>query len=247
VDPAWPGRSPHGLPAGSLEVDGLTLKTAMFTGLIEAKGRIRSLEPRPGTTRIAIETEELAGQLREGDSIAVNGVCLTALDIAPPVFYADLAAETLARTTLGGMTPGRVVSLELPTRAGTPLGGHIVQGHVDATGTLLALEAVDPAANPSETDWWLRIEVPEAVGQFVVEKGSIAVDGISLTVARWDGHVLTIAIIPHTYAATHLHTLTVGDKVNLEADVLMKLAVQQQRPKPHKPELTLASLIGQGY
>lgn len=219
----------------------------MFTGLIAATGRIRSLEGRKGTTRIAVETEALAGRLSEGDSIAVNGVCLTALDIAPPVFYADLAAETLARTSLGEMMPGRLVNLELPTPAGTPLGGHIVQGHVDATGTLLALEAVDRRADTSATDWWLKIAVPEQVRPFVVEKGSIAVDGISLTVARWDGEVLTIAVIPHTYAATHVHTLKAGDRVNLEADVLMKLALEQQRARPAGPELTVASLIARGY
>lgn len=219
----------------------------MFTGLIAATGKILNLEKRPGAARLTVETAALSPKLHEGDSIAVNGVCLTALDLQSTLFYADLAAETLARTTLGDLAPGTMVNLELPTPAGTPLGGHVVQGHVDATGTLLALEPVDPKASPDKTDWWLRIAVPEAVRPYVVEKGSIAIDGISLTVARWDGATLTVAIIPHTYAATHLHTLTPGAKVNLEADVLMKLALEQQRAQQHASTLTLESLIARGY
>jgi riboflavin synthase len=218
----------------------------MFTGLIAATGRIVSLDERTGAARLTVESEALASQLKQGDSIAVNGVCLTALEIGGGRFEADLAAETLARTTLGALPPGTVVNLELPTPAGTPLGGHIVQGHVDATGTLLALEPVDPTAAKSATDWWLRIAVPEAIRPFVVEKGSIAIDGISLTVARWDGQVLTVAIIPHTYASTHLHTLAPGAAVNLEADVLMKLMLEQARSR-EASTLTLESLIARGY
>lgn len=217
----------------------------MFTGLIAATGRIASLEKRQGAARITVEAGVLAEKLHEGDSIAVNGVCLTALDIASGCFHADLAVETLARTTLGDMTAGAVVNLELPTPAGTPLDGHIVQGHVDATGTLLALDPVEAAALDM-TDWWLRISVPDAVRPFVVEKGSIAIDGISLTVARWNGAELTVAVIPHTYAATHLHTLQPGAKMNLEADVLMKLALEQQRAG-QQSTLTMESLIARGY
>jgi riboflavin synthase len=219
----------------------------MFTGLIAATGKILHLEKRSGAARLTVEAATLAPRLHEGDSIAVNGVCLTALDLEPKRFHADLAAETLARTTLGELGAGTVVNLELPTPAGTPLGGHVVQGHVDATGTLLALDPVDPAADRAATDWWLRIAVPEAVRPYVVEKGSIAIDGISLTVARWDGATLAVAIIPHTYAATHLHTLAPGAKVNLEADVLMKLALEQQRAQSHASSLTLESLIARGY
>ena len=218
----------------------------MFTGLIEATGKIISVEKRHGAARLTVDAGELAERLHEGASIAVNGVCLTALDLEPGVFHADLAAETVARSTLGEMTPGRVVNLELPTPSGTPLGGHVVQGHVDATGTLLGLDPVDPEADRDLTDWWLRIAVPEAVRPYVVEKGSIAIDGISLTVAHWDGAEMTVAIIPHTYVATDLYTLEPGAKVNLEADVLLKLALEQQRAQLVST-LTMESLVARGY
>lgn len=217
----------------------------MFTGLIEATGKILSVEERAGTRRIAVSAPGLAERLRVGDSIAVSGTCLTALDISvdPPVFHADLAAETVARTSLAGLRPGAEVNLELPTPAGTPLGGHVVQGHVDATGTLLGLE---PVSDGLQTDWWLRVAVPESVGRYVVEKGSIAIEGISLTVARFDGKTVTVAIIPHTYAHTNLRTLKAGDAVNLEADVMMKFFVQRQKAAPEF-ELTVDYLIANGY
>ena len=144
------------------------------------------------------------------------------------------------------MTAWTVVNLELPAPAGNPLGGHVVQGHVDATGTLLGLDPVDPEADRDLTDWWLRIAVPEAVRPYVVEKGSIAIDGISLTVAHWDGAEMTVAIIPHTYVATDLYTLEPGAKVNLEADVLLKLALEQQRAQLVST-LTMESLVARGY
>jgi riboflavin synthase len=163
------------------------------------------------------------------------------------VFHADLAAETVARTSLAGLKPGAEVNLELPTPAGTPLGGHVVQGHVDATGTLLELFPVSPDADPSTTDWWLRVAVPETVGRYVVEKGSIAIEGISLTVAKFDGKTVTVAIIPHTYAQTNLHTLKAGDSVNLEADVMMKFFEQRQEKAEPEFELTLDYLMANGY
>lgn len=217
----------------------------MFTGLIQATGTIFSIEDRAGTRRIAVCAPSLAEKLKPGDSIAVSGVCLTALAIDATSFHADLAAETVARTSLACLAPGSVVNLELPTPAGTPLGGHIVQGHVDGTGTLLALEAVNPNAEPNQTDWWLRVEVPENAGTYVVEKGSIAIEGISLTIARWDGRVATIAIIPHTYASTNLHTLKPGAPVNIEADVLMKLALQRTQESDF--ELTVDYLVANGF
>lgn len=221
----------------------------MFTGLIEATGKILSVEEREGTKRIAVSAPDFASKLHTGDSVAVRGVCLTALDITtdPPVFHADLAEETVARTSLAGLNPGAVVNLELPTPAGTPLGGHVVQGHVDATGTLISLVPVSPEADPATTDWWLRIAVPESVGRYVVEKGSIAIEGISLTVARFDGETVTIAVIPHTYANTNLHSLKPGDPVNLEADVMMKFFEQRQKKAEPEFELTLDYLIANGY
>jgi len=225
----------------------------MFTGLIECTGKILSIEHRQGAQRITIESPTLAPKLKTGDSIAVSGVCLTALDITPTQFHADLAAETVARTSLTALAPGAEVNLELPTPAGTPLGGHIVQGHVDATGTLLSLKPLDSQADPKQTDWWLQIAVPKSVSRYVVEKGSIAIEGISLTIARFDpgtpdGDIVSVAIIPHTYAATNLHTLKPNQPVNLEADILIKYA-EEKRTREQKPnfEITLEYLVANGY
>lgn len=217
----------------------------MFTGLIQATGTILSIEDRAGAKRIAISAPTLALKLNTGDSIAVSGVCLTALDITPDTFYADLAAETVARTSLTHLAPDSVVNLELPTPAGTPLGGHIVQGHVDGTGALLALDPINPNAPKDQTDWQLQVEVPENTRPYMVEKGSIAIEGISLTIARWDGRTATIAVIPHTYAATNLHTLKPGAPANIEADILMKLALQQQQEQTF--DLTVDYLVANGF
>jgi riboflavin synthase len=221
----------------------------MFTGLIETTGKILSVEERTGARRISVSAPGVVERLHTGDSVAVSGTCLTALDISfdPPVFHADLAAETVARTSLAKLKSDTVVNLELPTPAGTPLGGHVVQGHVDATGTLIGLEPASADADRSQTDWWLRVAVPEGVGRYVVEKGSIAIEGISLTVAKFDGKTVTVAVIPHTYAQTNLHTLKAGDPVNLEADVMMKFFEERQRKAEPEFELTLDYLIANGY
>jgi len=221
----------------------------MFTGLIEQTGSVLGIEDRTGARRITIAAPGLAARLHEGDSIAVSGVCLTALDITADRFHADLAQETIDRTSLLRLRPGSLVNLELPTPAGTPLGGHIVQGHVDATGEILSLTPLSPQAHIHDTDWTLRISVPETVGRYVVEKGSIAVEGMSLTVARWDpaASTVTIAIIPHTWARTNLHSLHPGDPVNLEADILMKLAYEKSRLPAAESTLTVALLLEHGY
>ena len=248
----------------------------MFTGLIQATGTIEALTEANGARRLTIHAPALAGRLQVGDSIAVSGVCLTALAPDANRFHAELAEETVARTSLAALAPGSLVNLELPTPSGAPLGGHIVQGHVDATGSLLALE---PIGEGIRTDWRLRLAVPPAVGRFVVEKGSVTIEGISLTVARWfperdanddtptGAGELHVAVIPHTYEATNLHALAPGAPVNLEADVLMKLAVQNGfQPGPateqraewtalaardtggDKPfEVTVGYLIANGY
>ena len=217
----------------------------MFTGLIEATGTILSIEDRSGTRRIAVCAPSLAEKLKPGDSIAVSGVCLTALDIDPSSFWADLAAETVARTSLTRLATGSLVNLELPTPAGTPLGGHIVQGHVDGTGTLVSLDPTNPDADKNQTDWWLQVEVPENTRPFMVEKGSIAIEGISLTIARWDGKTATIAVIPHTYAATNLHALQPGAPLNIEADVLIRLAVQRSQEQAF--DLKVDYLVANGF
>jgi riboflavin synthase len=218
----------------------------MFTGIIEATGTITALEPRKGTTRIAIAAPAFAERLRRGDSIAVSGTCLTALEMEPPIFYADLAAETLSRTSLGFLKAGSLVNLELPTAAGAPLGGHVVQGHVDGRGELVSFDPVEAEADPELTDWWLRVRIPENARAYMVEKGSIAIEGISLTIATWDGEVVGVAILPHTRNVTNLRVLQPGDPVNVEADVMIKLAVGQQRPHSSF-NVTLEYLLANGY
>lgn len=224
----------------------------MFTGIIEQTGTLVSLKETDGASRITVEAPGLAGRLREGDSLAVSGVCLTALDVNPTLFFADLAQETLDRTSLGSLAPGAKVNLELPTAAGSPLGGHIVQGHVDGTGVLVALDPVVPASsshfNKEITDWTLKIRVPENVRPWMVHKGSVAIEGISLTIADFDGETITLAILPLTYLRTNLHALAPGAPVNVEADVLVKLAhAQMLADKKPELELTEAWLVASGY
>ncbi|HZP06596.1 MAG TPA: riboflavin synthase [Terracidiphilus sp.] len=226
----------------------------MFTGIIEQTGTLIGLEARGGVRRVTVEAPGMAARLREGDSLAVSGVCLTALDVNPTYFHADLAQETLDRTSLGLLAPGAKVNLELPTAAGSPLGGHIVQGHVDGCGVITALDPVIPANHPEfdrqTTDWTLKVRVPENTRPWMVHKGSVAVEGISLTIAAFDGAEITIAILPLTYWRTNLHALSAGSPVNVEADVLVKLAAaRMQDSKTAKPEfeLTEAWLVASGY
>jgi riboflavin synthase len=229
----------------------------MFTGLIEATGTVVSRTPTDGATRLILSAPALAGRWRTGDSIAVNGVCLTAIPVEDPksgiaeptYFAADLATETLARTTLGSLSTGATVNLELPTPAGSPLGGHVVQGHVDATGTLLSLLPL--RSDLGTTDWRLTLELPPQLASQVISQGSITIDGISLTIARTDfthpDHPrIEIAIIPHTYKSTHLHTLAPGSRVNLETDILAKYAAAQRAPS-EEDWLTPAYLLANGY
>ncbi len=218
----------------------------MFTGLVESIGTVLTVTPAAGATRITIAAPALAPRLNTGDSIAVSGVCLTALDITPGQFTADLAAETIARTTLTHLKPGSTVNLELPTPAGSPLGGHIVQGHVDGTATLVSLMPLTPS-EPATTDWRLRIELPEALARYVVPQGSITIEGISLTVAALQGNFVEVAIIPHTYAATSLHTLPAGSSLNIEVDILAKYAERQRAAKQPGFPLTEEYLLANGY
>ncbi len=222
----------------------------MFTGLIETTGAVLAVTPSAGITRITIAAPAgLVSHLNTGDSVAVSGVCLTALSIEPnafpPRFSADLAAETIARTTLSHLQPEAVVNLELPTPAGSPLGGHVVQGHVDGTATLLALDPITPDAGI--TDYRLRLSIPDTLTRYIVEKGSITIDGISLTVASIHDNEVEVAIIPHTYAATSLRTLHPGAALNIEVDVLARYAERQQEKSAGSFALTEHYLIANGY
>ena len=211
----------------------------MFTGLIEEVGRIQQVKNGRGGTRLTVGSAKLARELKKGDSVAVSGVCLTAVEVGETSFAADLAQETIDRTSLSQLRRGALVNLELPMKASTRLGGHIVQGHVDGTGKVIALEKVK-----GKDDYWLRIAIPQSLAKYVVEKGSITVEGISLTVARVDGDQIGIAIIPHTYGATNLHSLHAGDTVNIEVDVLAKYA---ERMAKAKSSITLERLIEEGF
>jgi riboflavin synthase len=212
----------------------------MFTGLIQQTGSVAWLGDRGGTMRIRVSAPGIASQLNEGDSVAVSGVCLTAIAPTQDSFEADLAEETVARTSLSRLKSGHIVNLELPTAAGTPLGGHIVQGHVDGTAKLLSL---DPTKAGSE-DRWLVIEIPRDLTRYVVEKGSMTVEGISLTVANIVDNRVTIAIIPHTYKATNLHTLSAGDSLNIEVDVLARYAEKRRQEQHH---WNIEELVSRGF
>ncbi|HWH11767.1 MAG TPA: riboflavin synthase [Solirubrobacteraceae bacterium] len=183
----------------------------MFTGLIADLGRVISCERDAVGARLRIATD-LAGELTAGDSIAVNGVCLTAVELEPGSFAADVITETLARSSLGRLDAGAPVNLELPLRASDRLGGHVVLGHVDGQGEVLS---VGPTG-------LVVIELAASLLRYVVEKGSVALDGVSLTVAAVDDHSLTVALIPETLKRTTFGSLHVGSPVNVEVDVLAK-------------------------
>lgn len=187
----------------------------MFTGIIEETGKITSLQKLTDGARIKIAAKIVTNDTSEGDSISVNGVCLTALDIKKDSFAADVSSETLNRSTLGNSKIGTVVNLERAVTPSTRLGGHIVQGHVDATGKFLS-------AKQTGDFWTVRISFPPEVGQYLVYKGSIAVEGVSLTIAELAESYFEIAVIPKTWELTNFSTLNAGDAVNLEADVIAK-------------------------
>ncbi len=186
----------------------------MFTGLVRDLGRVAEVERSNDGARLRIDTA-LAGELRQGDSVAVNGVCLTATAIDGGWFDAEAVNETLRRSSLGVLAEGAPVNLELPLRVGDPLGGHIVQGHVDGLGRIAEVE--DDGFGRR-----VRIEADPEILRYVVEKGSIAVDGISLTVADVDAQSFTVAVIPETLERTNLSAAQIGAAVNLEVDVLAK-------------------------
>jgi riboflavin synthase len=214
----------------------------MFTGLVEEVGTINSIVQRGGNHRISIHAPNTAKELKTGNSVAVSGVCLTALDIKPDSFCADLAAETWNRTSLSRITEGAQINLELPLKADGRLGGHMVQGHVDGVARFVALE---PIANAD--DFWLHVDIPEELEKYVVFKGSISVEGISLTVAKLEGLRLTIAIIPHTIKMTNLGSLKPGDPVNIETDIVAKYLEKWTRRDEQTGALTVERLVAQGF
>jgi len=213
----------------------------MFTGLIEEVGTVVGVSNSRKSRKLTVSSSELVKELKVGDSIAVSGVCLTAVEITPTSFGADLAEETWNRTSFSRIKPGALLNLELPARANARLGGHIVQGHVDGTGKFLGLEPI-----PGAEDYWLRIAIPQALEKYVIEKGSLSVEGISLTVAKIEGSKVTIAVIPHTAKMTNLTSLKPADLVNLEADVIAKYVEKMITPRPQS-SLTIEKLVRQGF
>jgi riboflavin synthase len=213
----------------------------MFTGIIEELGTVESIEPVAAGSRLRIRCLKVLSDAAEGCSISVNGVCLTAVALRPDSFAADLAPETLRRSNLGDLTAGSVVNLERALAAGGRLSGHIVQGHVDATGEFLALESL------GGDNWWLRVRVPPEVERLLVFKGSIAIDGISLTVASIEGDVLSVTIVPHTIRNTSLGSRKPGARVNLECDIVAKY-VEKLLGRIETPSaLTMQKLEDLGY
>jgi riboflavin synthase len=215
----------------------------MFTGIIEHLGTVDSLKLHPDGGRLTVHAPTVAQELAIANSIAVDGCCLTVVELAGERFSADLSAETIRKTSIGEWKPGTRVNLERPMTAGKEFGGHFVLGHVDTIGRVARLE-------PEGENWWYGVEVPESFVKYIVPQGSIAIDGISLTVARWNGRVAEIAIIPFTYEYTNVNGKKIGDAINLEGDVLGKYVQRyleaRSDPKPSS-NLTLQQLVNQGF
>jgi riboflavin synthase len=214
----------------------------MFTGIVEEVGRVTRIKQRGENRRITVTADHAPNQLKTGDSVSVSGVCLTALDIKPASFCADLAPETWARTSFSRLHEGAQVNLELPMKADGRFGGHIVQGHVDGVGKLISLDRIADSEN-----WWLHIELPHEVEKYTVYKGSISIEGVSLTVAKLEENRCTIAIIPHTVEQTNLHSLKPGDLVNLEADLIAKYVEKMMKGSSTDGSLTIEDLVEQGF
>ncbi len=214
----------------------------MFTGIIEEVGRVAGITNENANRRVTIAATRLVRELKKGDSIAVSGVCLTAIEITPKSFGADLAEETWNRTSFSRMKAGALVNLELPMRADGRFGGHIVQGHVDGTGKFLALDEI-----PGADNYWLRIEIPPELARYVIFKGSLSIEGISLTVAEIEGTQVTVAVIPHTTEMTNLKSLKLGEPVNLEVDMVAKYVEKMLRGDSANSSITIERLVREGF
>ena len=213
----------------------------MFTGIIEELGTVEALESRPAGARLRIACRAVAQDKRTGSSVSVNGVCLTAIDLRPDGFSADLAPETLKRSNLGALHAGSRVNLERPLSPSSRFDGHIVQGHVDGTGEFLSLDSL------GADNWWLRIRIPPDLDRYLVSKGSIAIDGISLTIAALEADTLSVTIIPHTFRNTTLGGYRPGAHVNLECDVLAKHVEKLLLKMAPREGLTVEKLTENGY
>jgi|HubBroStandDraft_4_1064222.scaffolds.fasta_scaffold45218_3 riboflavin synthase len=233
----------------------------MFTGITEQVGKIESLEQAkdggrlrisfggtatpgraPGLVSDPASHSAIATSTKLGDSISVNGCCLTVVEFDSAHFVADLSGETLRRTNFGEKKPGDLVNLERPLAAGGRLGGHFMQGHVDGIGRVTRLV-------PEGDNWWLCVRVPEDLRRYLAEKGSIAIDGISLTVARWHEGIADVAIIPFTYEHTNVQAMSVNDAVNLETDILAKYveSLLKNEKSSAGSHLTVRQLIEEGF
>ena len=214
----------------------------MFTGIIEEVGHIARIKAQGQNRRIEIEAKLIPAQLKTGASVSVSGVCLTALDITANSFHADLAPETWARTSFSRLKTGALVNLELPMPANGRFDGHIVQGHVDGIGQVQAFDRIAESDN-----WWLTLKLPSELERYVVHKGSISIEGISLTVAKLEGRNCSVAIIPHTVEMTNLKSLRAGDPVNLETDVIAKYVEKMMRGAAAESALTVERLVRAGF
>lgn len=214
----------------------------MFTGIVEEVGRVTRIEQCAENRRITITAGRAPTELKTGDSVSVSGVCLTALNVQPGSFCADLAPETWARTSFSRIREGALVNLELPMKADGRFGGHIVQGHVDGVGKLISLDRISDSEN-----WWLQIELPREVEKYTVYKGSISIEGISLTVAKLEENICTLAIIPHTVEMTNLNSLKPADPVNLEADLIAKYVEKMMKSDSGQRAFTIEELVEQGF
>lgn len=214
----------------------------MFTGIVEEVGRITRIEQRGENRRLTIGADRTPKELGTGNSVSVSGVCLTALDIKPGSFCADLAPETWVRTSFSRIHEGALLNLELPMKADGRFGGHVVQGHVDGVGKLIAFDRIADSEN-----WWLDIELPSEVEKYTVYKGSLSIEGISLTVAKLMKNRCTIAIIPHTVEMTNLHSLKPGDPVNLEADLIAKYVEKMMKSESAESSFTIEELVQEGF
>jgi riboflavin synthase len=214
----------------------------MFTGIIEEVGRVASIKIKGEQRRLIVSCSKLLPELKPGDSVSVSGVCLTAVEITPDSFGADLAQETWRRTSFSRLQKGALVNLELAMRASGRFDGHVVQGHVDGVGTVIDLKPI-----PDGNDYWLSLNVPSELTRYVVSKGSLAIEGISLTVAAIEGTQVKVAILPHTADATNLRSLKAGDPVNLEVDVIAKYVERMMTGERAPSSITLEKLVRAGF